>query len=230
MAILKDSEGNDVEVLTKAEVAEMVNGAAKTIERKIPKVEDIATKVSESLKTTVDDALKTYDEQRKTEEDKGKPSPGSPPSIEESPAFKALQRQLDDEKKAREKRDAELADERAQARASKLRQRVSDALVEGGVEAARVKHALHYLVDGEKRVAWDEHDTESLLFKDEKGELLPLSDGLKGWLKSDEAKIYLPPRGAGGSGGAPGASGPRSATNSTAANAAEALRKHILGG
>lgn len=220
---LKDADGNEIEILTLQEQTDMITGAVKAQLGKLSKslIDDVTKKVSES----VTESIGAYEEKRKTESNTdpgdggGKPAP----SIADSPEFKSLARQLQEEKAAREKRDTELKAEREKARAQKLRQDTLEALTTIGFsDAQRAKHALTFLV-GEGRVAWDESG-EKLLYSDASGDAQLLSDGLKSWSKSDEAKIYLPPRGAGGSGGNAGQPGPRNSGNDSAAEAASALR------
>jgi hypothetical protein len=53
---------------------------------------------------------------------------------------------------------------------------------------------------------------------------------LKDWLKTEDAKLFLPPRGASGSGDRPGAGPPRSpAVAPTRNDVAEGLRRALLG-
>lgn len=131
--------------------------------------------------------------------DKGTPTTQSQ-SIEEHPQFKGLQKQLADlQKKAEESEKAAQA-ERAKARDTSLRQRLSEELAKGGIkDATRIKHAIRFLVDGERAVQWDEAG-ESIVFKSEDG-VVDFGTGLKAWLKSDDAKLYLPPPEGGASGG-----------------------------
>jgi len=89
--------------------------------------------------------------------------------------------------------------ERQSALNVRLRQEASNALASAGVDGTRINHALGYLVDVEKRISYDD-DNSRILFRDEDDMMVPLKDGVTGWSKSDDAKIYLPPRGAQGSG------------------------------
>ncbi len=129
-------------------------------------------------------------------------------TVDESPAFKSLQRQFAD-LKAENERNAQAANaERLKTRDTVLRQRVSESLAEIGIrEPARIKQAIHHLVDGEKRIAYDE-DSNSLVFRDSDDAVLDLTTGLKSWSKSDDGKHFLPPTGARGSGDGRGPNAP----------------------
>ena len=94
----------------------------------------------------------------------------------------------------------------------------------------RARHALGVLVDAERRVRWAD-DGESLLFRTETHDELELGAGLREWLKTEDAKLYLPPRGAAGSGDRPGAQPPPRAPAGPPDRAAvaEGLRRVLLG-
>lgn len=135
-----------------------------------------------------------------------------------------LTRQADE---ARSERDAE----RARTRDALLRQRVGDALSGVGIEGVRARHALGLLIDAEKRVRWAD-DGASVLFRTDAHDELDLAAGVREWLKTDDAKLYLPPRGALGSGDRPGAQPPPPRTPAgppDRTEVAEGLRKVLLG-
>lgn len=145
-------------------------------------------------------------------------------SIEEDPRFRSLQKQLSELKNATEAQKREVEAERAKASDMRLRQRLGEMLTENGIDGPRVKHAIGYLVDAEKRVRLD---GESIVFADANGEPLDGPTGLKAWLSSDDAKLYLPPRGAAGSGEKPA----NAQTNAARGNAPpdpQAAAKEVL--
>lgn len=87
-----------------------------------------------------------------------------------------------------------------QARADlKMRNQVSEHLASIGITGARAKHALGFLVDVTKVVTLSESG-EPQFFDVDSDEPLSLEQGIKKWSQSEDAKIYLPPRGAAGSG------------------------------
>ncbi|GAC1576967.1 MAG: hypothetical protein NVS3B7_10090 [Candidatus Elarobacter sp.] len=124
------------------------------------------------------------------------------PKVEEHPAFRSLQKQLSELRNKAERVEQERDAERAKTREASMRQRVQSALAEHGVDPKYAKHALGHLVDATKLVRLGE-DGESLIFRDAEGADIDFATGLKSWVASDEAKIYLPPRGAAGSGANP---------------------------
>jgi hypothetical protein len=147
-------------------------------------------------------------------------------NIEEHPQFRGLQKQLSEVKNKLEAQQKAAEAERAKARDVTLRQRVTERLVEGGIDGTRAKHALGYLVDAEKRVRFADDKADSIVFADANGEALDLETGLKGWLSSDEAKLYLPPRGAAGSGERTDTTNRRSGAPSDSSD--ESAKKTIL--
>jgi len=148
--------------------------------------------------------------------------------VEDHPAFKSMQRQLEDTKKLTERLSHEKQVERSKARDTTLRQALQEKLAAGGVAGAQLKHALGFLVDAEKRVRFADDDSEEILFRDGQ-DFLPFEDGLRAWMKSDDAKIYLPPRGTNGSGSAPGQGSQAKNTGDMGQDAALLLMKHLTG-
>lgn len=123
---------------------------------------------------------------------------------DQSPAVRSMKRQLEEltSELGKQKAAADAATQRE--RAGTLRQRASEALGSIGItEPARIKGALATLF-AEGRIAYDEDDPESIVFKDSDGSPLDLPTGVKAWAKSEDAKIFLPPSGARGSGDRPG--------------------------
>jgi hypothetical protein len=217
VAILLDKDGNEVEVSSKEELAaELDKSVSKhltgALRNQLPKLL-ASDEVSSAMiaKLGIDEKLSTFGEglleKLKTEVPKPPPGDGKgtpePPKVEDSPAFKAmlqkqeaLQKQLDAEKAAK-------VAERDKARKQTLRQKSLEALAEHGITGKRAQIALNNLL-AEGKVKFESDDSDELLFVDSKGDELPLADGTKSWVESDEdAKMFLPPRGASGSGDDP---------------------------
>lgn len=131
--------------------------------------------------------------------------------LEESPFVKGLQKKLAELEEQNRKSQAERDAERARSRDVAMRQKLSEELAKHGVDSRYVKQALGYLVDAEKRVRWAEDEGDALVFRDADGSELDLSTGLRAWMKSDDAKIYMPPRGVSGSGDRGGGTAPKTA-------------------
>lgn len=128
----------------------------------------------------------------------GDPKGANGIDIENSPVVKGLQRQLAEHKAATEKLTAERDAEKASARDQKLRSTIGEHLTKSGFDPKHIKAAIGNLIDVEKRVRFAD-DSDDIVFRDEAGDV-DISTGLKGWSKSDDAKIYLPPRGTQGAG------------------------------
>jgi hypothetical protein len=128
------------------------------------------------------------------------PPAGDPKPPGDSPELKGALKRLAELEQTNKQIQAERDAERGRARDAHLRQQLSDALVKHGVDATRVRHAVGILIDSEKRVRFDD-DGESVVFKDPTdNQDVDLLTGVRSWVKSDDGKFYLPPRGVNGSG------------------------------
>jgi hypothetical protein len=127
---------------------------------------------------------------------------------EDAVEMATLRKQVEDLRKANE-----LSDRKAQASEQKQREMerqryVVDALAKGGVvDPFKQELALAYL-DKKKRIEWTgDGDEKSLVWNDDIGTQVSPEEGLASWMKSEEAKHFLPPAGTKGSGGRPGNGG-----------------------
>ena len=155
-------------------------------------------------------------------EEKKKEAPANPDLKKFEDQIAALTKQADE---ARSERD----EERRKMRDATLRQKLTDALATAGIDGVRARHAVGLLVDAEKRVRWSD-DGDAVLFRRAEDDDVELGEGIKSWLKSDDAKLYLPPRGATGSGDRPGRATPRTpAEPPTRGDVADGLRRALLG-
>jgi len=157
-----------------------------------------------------------------------KSAPAKPQSWTDSPEYKAMQRRLEASEKQIEQERQEKAAAAAKSQAQSLRTKLSESLAAGGISGKSLQFALGVLLDSEKRVRFDED--ERPLFKTDDGDELPLADGLKVWLKSDDAKVFLPPRGTTGSGHRPVATTPTNGTTGVpAGQLGQRLAKALFG-
>jgi hypothetical protein len=127
------------------------------------------------------------------------PQENEPAATGTDPVIAGLQQQIEELKADNARKDAIAANERDQRRNSALRQRLTDELIKGGTDATRARHAVGFLVDVEKRVKYAADDSDELVFA-AGDEELDVGAGIKAWLKSEDGKLYLPPRGVAGSG------------------------------
>lgn len=173
---------------------------------------DFGKKIEKSIEAAVGGFTSKIDELKSALTPAGGGEGGSkdPPKggdFENSPLVKGLQKQLADQQKATEQLKAERDAEKAKARDQLLRTKLADDLTKGGVDPRYVKNAVGHLVDVEKRVRFADDEGDDIVFKDATGDV-DLATGLKGWIKGDDAKIYLPPRGTQGAGDRPGGKAP----------------------
>lgn len=199
----------------KTQVGPMMSAALKNEGKRM-----IAASVNEAVASTIKStnwgeilgpALEPAIEKWVSENDENKPGgegekPGGQGNVdvESLPAFKGLKKQLDDAAKKIQAAEEREAAAKARQRDVTLRQQLSEALGKHGVDPKRMAHALSYLIDGTKSVRYSADDAEDIVFRDGEGADVDLATGLKSWAQTDDAKIYLPPRGASGSGDRPG--------------------------
>lgn len=232
---LKNASGEDVSIPTAEETSEMITGAVKAHLEKATK--KLSSDLTASIGNSLAETLTAYEAKRQEEaaaaeaeraahaaESEGKAGKGGKPKdadVENSPIVKGMQKQLAEATKKIKEAEERAAAEKAKQRDGALRQQLTEQLGKHGVDPKRMVHALSYLVDGTKTVRYSD-DGDTIVFKDADGSDLDLTTGLKGWAQSDEAKIYLPPRGASGSGDRP-------AGKSTATTQAGKLEPGTLG-
>jgi len=230
---IKDAFGNEHEVLGtddlktlnddigkrfegfQVQQTEMITGLGTRLKKEL--TAGIGSAVGESLKPTFDafeaklrselqPTQRAEEDETKGKELKGKQGekPDDPQVIELKKQIALLTKhstELDTKfKSAEQQRDAE---KKARTELN-LRQALRKELGKNGITAEEAAEAAElFLYDGKKRIGYSE-DGETLVYKDpEKGEL-PLTQGLSSWIKTPEAKLYLPPVGASGSGEKPG--------------------------
>lgn len=141
-----------------------------------------------------------FEERMKAQAAPAPSSSGPESKVEDTPVFKGLQKQLADMQQKLEATEREKRAERAKGRDKDLRQRLSDELTKAGVDPARVRHAVGFLVDSDKRVRYVDEDTDEVVFTDEDNQEVDFRTGLRNWMKSDDSKIYQSARGTTGTG------------------------------
>jgi len=139
-------------------------------------------------------------------------SKDAPPAVTETPEFIETQKQLRALQAKYDAAEKKAAEAETKRRDALLRQSVDEALVKAGVDAKLVRQARGYLVDSLKATCFSE-DGDLVVMVGSDGEEVELSVGLKSFLKSDEGKLYLPPRGTAGSGERGGGIAPRTDPN-----------------
>lgn len=152
-------------------------------------------KLDEKVSQAVDEA---------TRKDKKPSDKGGEENPEFAAALQALREELDAEKsKNKEEREERLALE-ATRRQERLESAARDALLAAGVPADRIRHAMAF-VKSEGLLAYTgENESAQPGFKGKdkykQDAVLSMADGVAGWLRTDDGKTYLPPKGARGDG------------------------------
>jgi len=155
-----------------------------------------ALKIEDKISTTVDAAVKKAAPEPDKGDDKGKDKDKGGKGTDDKVAqkFAAMEAKLEAEKKARE--DAEAA-----RRTDSLHSSARAALIDADVPGDRVKHAMAFLRQ-EGLLESDEDGKPSMKAPDQWGNdaLQPLKEAIPAWLKTDDGKAYLPPKGVQGTG------------------------------
>jgi len=124
-------------------------------------------------------------------------------------------------------RDSELS----KRKDFELRNNVKETLLKSGVSQNLLKAAMAVLIDSDKLIGYNEED--QIVFKTESGEVDLLS-GLKTWVKTDEGKSFVAPKGSVGSGEKSFSSKPSNSLNLSAKPSRQevgnALEEVLLGG
>jgi len=209
----KTGDGNgDAKLFTDEQgqaLNELINRAftarSKASEAKIEKaLADLTTGFTGKL----EEFSKQFDALKPKEPDKPKDKKDAIPPVTEAPEFQELQKQLAKLTKQNEDSARKAAESEARRRDTLLRQKAHDALVSAGVDPKRARQALGLLVDADKRIRFADADSEDIVFVNG-DDTVDLAAGLKAWAKSDDAQIFLPPRGTSGSGDRGGGRAPQ---------------------
>jgi hypothetical protein len=187
-------QGGATSQLTEEQVVKLINSAftarGKDLEKK--------------LTTTMQDALGTLttklEELAQRAPTPPDPKAGAQPvDVENHPAFKGLQRQLAETVAKQRAAEESAKAARSKERDSALRTTAATKLADAGIDGTRARAALAMLIDAGHAIRYADDDGDEIVFADKEGPV-DLETGLKSWLKSDDAKLFLPPRGAVGSG------------------------------
>lgn len=206
----QDGQGSDdsPKFVTEEQLNRAITARFKSFEGKLDGKFGEFSRGFESFQAQIAEALKP-----KQEPPKEPPKPkDAPPPITDLPEFVEQRKQLEALQKRLADADKKAAEAESKRRDTLLRQSVDEALAKAGVEARLVKQARGYLIDSLKATRFSE-DGDSVVMVGGDGEEVELSVGLKSFLKSDEGKLYLPPRGTAGSGERGGGIAPRTDPN-----------------
>jgi len=120
--------------------------------------------------------------------------------------FSDMQKKYEGRINELEEKNRQEANAREQERMERLqteeKHALSSALANAGIEGSRARAAMSLLYTEDKRVTRnDDGDIVFLVPKAGYVDQVTLDEGITDWLKTEDGKAFLPPRGAGGSGG-----------------------------
>lgn len=213
------------EALTEDRVMEIMNRAITS------RLQDYGRKQEKHFSTLIETFTSKLDEKfQGIGSSQGASGEGNekPLSIQDHPEFKGLAKRLQETEARTKAAEDRAANERAKSMDSTLRQRLGDELTKHGLDSKYGRHAIGLLVDADKRARWSE-DGERIVWRDDDGAEVELTQGVKAWAKSDDAKPYLPPRGTAGSGGLPGSGNQKPNGDVSEDTAARLLMQHLVG-
>lgn len=209
---VKNEAGEEVEVLTSAEQTDMITGAVNKASKKLQT--DLTASLTTSLGSALADTLTAHEAKReeaaaaaeleRTEAAKaaggGAAAKGNEGvRIEDSPAFRTMQKQLNAALKAQEVSETKAKAEAAKVKDTTLRQKLSEELDKNNFDPKARHLALSHLVDGAKMARWSD-DGETIVFRDTDGSDVDLPTGLKSFAQTDDGKRFMPASGASGTG------------------------------
>lgn len=195
----QEPQGSDApKGVSAEEVNKLVNAAITGRFKAFEK--QFETKISEGF-TGITSKFEEMLSAKSTEPQADKDRSVKPAPVEESPQFKGMLKKQAELEAKLAKAEQEREAERARGRDATLRQKLAAEYLKHGGDPAKQRIAIGHLVDAEKRARWAED--ESVVFRDEDGSDIDLTNGVKSWLKSEEGKMFVPPRGVSGSGDRP---------------------------
>jgi hypothetical protein len=166
--------------------------------------EELLREISKVVNGAITQRLNTFEskfdakwQERLNAQDEAPKGPGRPAKEKDiSPEVLALQKKLE----AMEQKEAKLVQEQ---RDSSLRKSLTDQLTKAGIDQRYMKAALAMLIDSDKLVGYTSEsyaqNPDKIVFRTQDGET-ELVDGLRDWIRSDEGKGFVAPKGAQGSG------------------------------
>jgi len=145
--------------------------------------------------------------------------------------LQTMKKELAEYKMLAEQSRERAEQERSKSRSLNLRTQAAEELSKFGIAGIHGRMALSVLLQ-EGRIAFRDdvgqntgvEDADEIVFHDDGEGWIKLSQGLKGWSKSTDAKIFLPPTGAAGAGTRPAQPAP-----TVPVKLSEEERKHLLG-
>lgn len=224
----KPNADGDAKFVTQEQLSQVVNQAVSSHMKRLD------TKIGATMKDAVAEALKDMVQKAKDDDD----PPGADPPAgggkgaddKPNPAMTALKRQVETLTTKLQKAEDDRAGEAKQRQRDGLKSAVLKQLGESGLSGQHLRGAQAILYQDDRvRIG----DDGAHLFRNAEGEDLPLVEGVKEWIGSDDAKLFLPPKDVRGSGdrGSDNAALPKtkdSAMNQALADAIEGVKKQRL--
>lgn len=184
-----NENGDDPKFVTQDQLSQVVNAAVSN------HLKRFESKLSGTIGSAVAEALKAH-----TPAASGDDPPNDPPAdpnAKVDPAMTQMKREMTAMRNKLQKAEDATAAEAKQRKSDALRTTVLKQLGEAGLSGQQLRAAQAVLYqEGRVHVSED----GSHIFRDADGVDLPLSEGMKGWIASDDAKLFLPPKDVRGSG------------------------------
>jgi hypothetical protein len=161
----------------------------------------IGTSIGDTLKAQLPDLLKDF-KPPTTEEPEGK---GGKKNKEVDPELATLRQQMATLHQKTVDAETRANALREKSRTQAIREQVRSLLGKAGIDGDRFDAAYATLVHNGRIVAAEDPESDDAFFRDSAGvDAVALEVGLGSWLKTDQAKIFLPANGPRGSGSRPG--------------------------
>lgn len=207
-------------------VNNMLTARLKTFEKQLH--EKVGLSINESLTKTLDEKLASFKPAEKMPEEEGG-GKGGKKSEKENAEMATLRKQMETLQAKADASERQSAQLRERARETALREQASKFLANAGIVGDRFDAAYAKLVYDRKLKPSEDSDSDENFYVDATGEMA-LEVGLGSWLKTEQAKIFLPPSGTRGSGSRPSSgmpNGQKPTPDQIRSNIAAALEREL---
>jgi hypothetical protein len=178
-------------------VNNMISARLGTFEKKL------SDKLGESVGKLLDDKLKDFKPPQHEPPPNDPGGDGKGKNRQENIELATLKKRTEDQAKQIEELTKRANGERTKNRSSALRTATYRALAENGIDGELFKEAAFASLKQNDYVRFRDEESDDLIFVDAMGVETELGVGMKEWVKSPQAKLFIPPTGSKGSGGRP---------------------------
>jgi hypothetical protein len=210
-------------------VNNILTARLNTVEKKL--LEKTSSSIGEALKSQLPELLKDFRAPPESTDDVGGSKGGKKDkdSSELATKLATMAKQQEATLARLDASERKAAQLREQARAAAIRDQTSRFLANAGIVGDAFDAAYAYLAHNGKIKTAEDPDSDEAFFADPAGDVT-LEVGLGGWLKTNQAKLFLPATGTRGSNSRPSSgmpNGQKPTPEQVRANIAQALEREL---